>query len=410
MPQETGAPWLYALDSEIDVGYYTPMLTQSRRFFLFALFSAAPLMACGSSSNVVVPDANVVVRPDAVPAGAPDAAMVGTPDAAAVGTPDAAVVGTPDAAVATPDAAPLTGPVAQFEGQLGQANCAYNVRCGFMSDMALCVSTFYLDDETATLIADVGAGTMTFNSTAAAKYIADYATLPCEDSNSTANFASQADFAATFTSTQATGAHCNFGQECGSGYCASTVQDCAAACCTGSCAAAPAPVADGGDCSAYNVCVSGDHCIEDADQSTFSCRKVGADGAACYGFSDCVDGDQCQVTFTSQGAFSSGKCAKDLASGATCNPLTFDACPNGTYCDSTAKKCTTLVADGGTCDPNQANCVYTDYCNSTTKKCTAPGGASAACVAANDSFDCGGYLVCDSSSLTCTAQTDMTCP
>jgi hypothetical protein len=282
--------------------------------------------------------------------------------------------------------------VDQYSTKLANAICAYQATCGFLSDAASCEASIDIGLETT--LNDVKGGKVKYDGSAAAACIEDYGKLSCDDTKSTAANKLTADCANVFSGTVANAGACFVGSECTSGVC-SGADPTTSPCTAGTCMAAPAAVADGGDCSAPgSTCQGSDICTYDYGTQGYECQKTGiASGQGCVGPNQCADGSGCIITASTAGL--SGTCGSLLADGATCDATKFLACPGSDYCDSTTTKCTKLVAPGGTCDPNQFNCVSFSTCDA-TNKCVTPLPAGSTCDPANNSYDCAGLMVCDS--------------
>jgi hypothetical protein len=302
-----------------------------------------------------------------------------------------------------------TGPtVDKYNAALANAVCAYYVACNLVPNNAICTSSIAPTFGDATLIADVASGRVKYDAAKAQACINDQATIDCDGTSTTEAAKTNADCNAVFTGTVASGMACTSSAECSSDFCMKP-STCTASmqCCAGTCAAAPTPAADGADCSATGKCAGTDVCVGSPIDGTTTCRAPAAMGAACVGNAQCPEGSNCQ--FTVSGQTFVGKCGVPKDDGQTCDTNSYNECHSTSYCEGTM--CTPLLAPAATCNPMAnvgiGNCVY--YANCINNVCVQSGEEGATCDPSLMSFDCGGLLLCDSTTMKCVQQVDMVC-
>ena len=147
----------------------------------------------------------------------------------------------------------------------------------------------------------------------------------------------------TFRGTVAQGGACQISQECVSGQCD---RACGNACCVGTCAAGPAKVPLGGDCSAAgSPCVGGSYC------KSGKCTVDLPLGAACAADDVCRRPGQCTI-----GLGGGGTCLAAPDQGAACSPTDRGCLRSDNYCDPVAQVCVKRKAAGSACTDVASEC------------------------------------------------------
>lgn len=299
--------------------------------------------------------------------------------------------------------ADLDAYLTQFANEL----CKLDVACGSMPDMTTCLATIELDStEFVTVRADIASGKVRFDSAAGGACL-DYVRRiyggPCTISaHAAVGTAGDADCAKVVVGSVADGGACFSSSECTSTNCvlADTACSRSRACCAGTCAAKPAPIPIGGDCSAPlpgQGCAAGSVCNAAGSSSGQTCQvRSGAQGAPCTTVLDCAAPLFCAA----DSAAGSRTCQPPAATGAPCNiSESFGACDDlNDYCDGTTARCTRRVAPGASCDPDAQNCVGYASCLGGT--CVALSTERGACDPTNGPT-CLGDLECSATTFTC---------
>lgn len=287
------------------------------------------------------------------------------------------------------------GPISfsQYETLVLAAGCQNSVLCGDFPDVATCLSSqqvlphFY-----DTLGADVADGKVSFDPAQAQACVDEWNSLPCTRTASLKHPDDPCD--SVFTGTVAVGGSCYFDQECVAGSnCQIDYTNCAPAqCCPGSCAAIPAPVGAGGDCTSGGVCTTGTTCTPDASGLTGTCRPTPGLGDSCGPTVACTYPLYCDPT--------SGTCKTPVDTGQACNPqLNGLGCnEEDDLCDATTAVCTRFPAAGSPCAPTSGTCLDDAWCDTTTNTCVAMPAVGQPC---DDSVPCLGGALCDQTSSTC---------
>ena len=249
--------------------------------------------------------------------------------------------------------------------KLQAASCAAQVACDEMPDDATCEATAHTDStEQETLLAEVKAGTVIYNSELASQCIA-FLQNACEFQGAhVVNPCLE-----IFDGTLAVGSPCEEDQQC-KGYkaqaatCVATDETCAQSrettCCPGICTATPPLAASGAACVPGASCVAGYYCAE----TTETCQPiVTTAGAACDGFDGCADPMYCNETETGTEV-----CALAAATGQACDPTAQGPCASSNaYCDATTLLCIAKAAVGAACSATvpcvgEANCDVSGLC------------------------------------------------
>jgi hypothetical protein len=302
------------------------------------------------------------------------------------------------------------GPVSidELVSRLVAAICNFEVACELMPDVATCLAAEPLDvDELATLKAGVAAGRIRYDAAKAGRclewYERYYGTGGCTQSGRAAfiNPATEA-CEGLLVGTIATGGACLMAGECAGGLCQPTDTTCVQQCCPGICAARPAPVPVGGDCTTLQPnqsCATGSVCIGVTSSGARTCLKPSTvEGSACASFFECASPLFCAIDDTT----GSGVCRRAAASGTTCDASAFSfACDDiRDTCAPVTGTCVPRTAVGGTCDPARIDCIGYAQCVGTT--CVALPKPGAACTPGG-SADCLGSLECSAQTSTCVA-------
>lgn len=273
-----------------------------------------------------------------------------------------------------------------FEAAAVDALCASAADCGIVADEASCRETADTGS-LADLLAAVEAGTIVYHGDLAGTCLDEIEQIyeGCSQMHGM-QVESQADDAcnSVFEGTVAGGGDCFVDAECESIYC-EVPEECADACCMGTCAAPVADIPVGGDCS-DGFCVAGTYCTMD----TSICTAQVGEGEACESFDACEPGFAC-VGVTFGGA--PGTCTALADEGDACDPETFLFCDRlDDFCDPASGTCEKRHAVGDPCDPEVEDaCVGFAYCDAGT--CRATPGIGDACDLENGP-DCDGDLEC----------------
>ncbi len=242
------------------------------------------------------------------------------------------------------------------------AICAEQVACSAMPDTATCDAVLAIDTtELETVVADVIAGTVTYDGNAATACLA-YLQGGC----TFAGFHVPSPCDTVFDGTLAIGAACNEDEDCtgyvaGRATCVATTTTCdrTTACCAGSCTATAAKGALGSPCTGP-TCGSGLYCSD----MTSTCTAIATTaGMSCYGFDGCADPMYCDALSGSDGI-----CTNAAASGDVCEPTaTLPCVEDSDYCDVETAMCTPKAAIGHACSATVpcvgfANCDVTGLC------------------------------------------------
>jgi len=97
-------------------------------------------------------------------------------------------------------------------------------------------------------------------------------------------------------------------------------------------------------------------------------------------------------------------CTARASAGAACDPVDYRSCIDGLACDPTTKICGNPPAVGSKCmGSGTSACAAPGYCDTKTMICAAPGGVGAVCVPYSTPSQCNTGLTCDSVAKTCVA-------
>ena len=272
----------------------------------------------------------------------------------------------------------------ELGARLADAECAYEVRCGFFPDQATCVAA--TPSNLAQVTADVRTGKTIYDGAAASDCLALIANLSCQASV-TSDLESQRCLDA-FKGTVAAGGACFSNEECVSERCSLGACDVGTACCAGACAAAFPPIARGAACQIAqpgSACVKGTSCQIDAAGVSATCQPLVALGAPCSNFGDCVAGAECQ-----QDGTGGGTCARFPTTGHACDLNRLPCDDANEACDAATGLCAPRVSVGGACQTTDA-CALFAGCDAATLKCVAKNGVGGACLTQDD---CLGQLSC----------------
>lgn len=277
-----------------------------------------------------------------------------------------------------------------YELELGDARCEYEVRCKAVSNAADCHAYFDpLTIDSPSLPAAVREGIVRYDEDAAQSCVDALASLSC---NVTEQLDALDACDDVYEGTLADGAACGFDLECTSGSCAT--QSCPDACCPGRCRAArPLPDIDEA-CSTF--CVDGAYCGVDS-----LCHASLPKGAACDGSTICAYGLYCAGASTGgsgvcepmpdDGEPCDGPCAEhgSRCLDAVCQPagLAGDACATDEDCSdfyscNSDQRCGSFPGIGMEClgwcsgdaycnarvcvakEPNGTGCINNNNCTS----------------------------------------------
>ena len=252
-----------------------------------------------------------------------------------------------------------SGPIAidDLFPQYLDALCTFEANCAQEPDKATCVADDNIEEaDILTLIADVKAGTITYDADAAGACLAAIRNTSCATFAPRAQIADSSELCilTVFGGTVPEGGACNSLFECDSGgsalsvNCESTMSSCdpATTCCPGTCTAEPPTSGSGAvgtTCTTSEDCLATLYCSE----VTHACKQPGAAaGDAC----DATDGCDNPLICTQDAQTSMGTCGPQIATGGTCDPESNFQCGDSRdYCDSTTLTCTRRVAVGQTC-------------------------------------------------------------
>ena len=273
--------------------------------------------------------------------------------------------------------------IGDFAQAYTDAICGALVACDAAPDTASCAAVVGVQDfALTTLLADVEAGVVKYNGSAARACLDSYADQ-CDVAGPHNPDPSNNPCSQMFTGTVAAGGTCFSFAECaGFADCAQTDAACdpSAACCPGTCGAPrPAPAPIGGACHGSYDCVEDAYC-DHSSGGTGTCVAVATHpGDACSDFYGCANPMMC----TEEGG--PGTCYLAAATGGACDPQTplgpDLACASGRdFCDATSRTCVTRVDVGGTC-PSGTLCKQLASCVNGT--CVLDATVGAACDATN---------------------------
>jgi hypothetical protein len=252
--------------------------------------------------------------------------------------------------------------LSDLAAKIQAANCAGEVACDEMPDDATCMATAHTDStQQETLLAEVKAGTVVYNSDLAAQCIAFLQNVCLFQGTHVVNPCLE-----IFDGTLAIGSACEEDDQC-KGFkaqtaaCAQTDDTCSrdASCCPGICTAAPPLAALGASCADAG-CVAGSYC----GQTTETCEAIVTTlGATCDGFDGCADPMYCNELESGTGV-----CATAAATGQACDPTALGPCESSNaYCDPTSLLCTAKALPGAACSATilcvgEANCDVSGLC------------------------------------------------
>lgn len=255
-------------------------------------------------------------------------------------------------------------PIEALRAELGEATCAFDVRCGTMPNVDTCQRIERSDDDLLQLLADVVYGRVTYDPAAARACVEARRARTCE---SLASETARLDGACRgmFKGSIAPGQPCVTDLECASeGRCDRSTCTDDAACCLGACTEAVVRVPVGGDCSEES-CVDDAYCEGESEGEGGGggspparlCKARLDNGDACRQSDACKDGQRCAVNGDS------GKCYILAKEGESCNPGLDVACLSfDTWCDPAASKCVKLPGAGQPCAKGNA-CLGYAYCD-----------------------------------------------
>jgi hypothetical protein len=260
-------------------------------------------------------------------------------------------------------------PVGDLEARVRDAVCENEVRCGEFPDQSTCASVFFAQQQ---LVADVNAGKIIYNGSAAAACLSTFSSLGCTLSDLTSSPTQSCVDA--IKGTVPDGGACFDAEECVSQRC--NLSACAGAmCCAGTCTAT-VPV--GGACSLSGPgCADGAFCKRGAVGSAGTCTPDIAAGQSCGSLDNCVPGKFCIIVPPAV----VGICTNAPSEGEPCPAGFCDA--RADVCDQTTKTCVRRIAVGGPCASTSA-CVSYANCNTATMKCVARVGGGGACATPAD--------------------------
>lgn len=261
-----------------------------------------------------------------------------------------------------------------YDAATVDALCQQFVRCGLAADQAACVATFQQTQTSATLVADVASGKVTFDGAAARECFDAIANASCEVTSVSYRTRPLACFT-MFQGQVAEGDACTINEQCVSQHCG--VPSCGMACCPGTCVGDTAPVlAKLGESCELSPCDETSYC----DQVDRTCVALRGANGSCQSGEACADGLYC---------LQSGVCGSLPGDGQTCG---VDGCQLADErCDATTHVCTKPGSDGAACATND-DCVGIYSCDAATKKCTIGLPENAACRRVDR---CAGSLRCD---------------
>lgn len=247
---------------------------------------------------------------------------------------------------------------------LQDAQCAFQVECEGMPDIATCRESLLFDDgEIGTIDAAIEGGTVAYDGEAAAacvdrirgqgcRFPGFHIANPCAD---------------MFTGLLQEGEACIASIECeGSGICEETDINCdrSIACCPGTCVGGgivESPI--GGPCEDDDECALQAYCdFPDSPDPGVCTALVATEGAACDELSACVNPMICELDFMTQPFV--GTCETPAATGQSCDPDALIACNDARdFCDA-AGTCVAAVDVGSACSPDIACIGFASCVNS----------------------------------------------
>jgi hypothetical protein len=300
------------------------------------------------------------------------------------------------------------GDLDAFLTQFFNVVCRLEISCGSMPDLATCEASLQRDStEFATMRADIASAKVRYVSAKASAcidyYNRTYGGACTRTALAAVNTTTGGEACGEFlVGSVAEGGACFSAFECVSTNCRPTDTTCSRSrqCCPGTCAAKPAPIAVGADCSSPlpgQACATGAVCISTGSLGSPTCQvPAKVVGAACAMPFECATPLFCALDATG----GMGTCQPPAATGASCNTVvSTGACDDvRDYCDQTSGKCTPRGAVGASCDPAQQNCLFYASCLGAT--CVAMSPERGACDAANGPT-CLGDLECSSQTFTC---------
>ncbi len=268
-------------------------------------------------------------------------------------------------------------PIDQLGPRVEQVLCDYDVRCGSYPDVATCLTA--VTDTTPQLVADVKSGKTLYDATKAGACLDAFASFGCNKSsmNMTPPACDEA-----FKGTVPVDGACADAQQCASSRCDLTMCVGTAACCMGTCIAAPVTVAEGGACGLDATCATGTFCF--ASGGTSTCKRKGGAGTACVSSVSSIECASGLTCVTSPGT-TARACGAFALTGEDCQ-RTDGACDAGSdFCDPTTNKCVPRGAPGADCVANNiTGCLSYARCEPMTLKCVARGALGAPCAQGSD--------------------------
>jgi hypothetical protein len=262
---------------------------------------------------------------------------------------------------------------ADLQAEFETAECEYQARCGFFSDVATCQGAYtgFHFQVDASVLAEIDAKEVVYNGAAARACIDSYANATCDQTDAAGRI-TPATCDQIFSGTVGDGGPCVNGHECVSQNCFIPV--CTVACCAGTCMGGEAPVrAKQGETCTSLPCVEGSYC----DFTSSTCAPLFTAGTACTQSFQCAYGTGC---------IGSPKQCQSL-------PKLGDPCPDqqcrddGLVCNASGV-CARLGLPGDACTTD-ADCSHFYGC-SPSHVCGVrdPGGA---CMSSSDCFEADTY-------------------
>lgn len=304
----------------------------------------------------------------------------------------------------TADPGPSSVPLDELPARLVDADCVELVRCGLYATQDACRA--HIDRGGALYVAAIAAGRITYDGEAMAICLAAREARGCDLTSEELRREPPACDAALIGTIPVGGA-CGFAGECTSDRCAIPPDGCPpAACCAGTCVAAPPEVGIGEPCGAQGSCGADAVC-----GPTLTCVALAAAGASCAQPWDCAYGLDCVASLCGAPARIGDACLPDDRCsdlGATCKGGRCVArAAVGGACDWFSQCQQDLECTGGTCTPMPAlgqpctgGC-QDGYCNAAnTCEAFAPDGGACTvgyqCASRNCAADghCAAALVC----------------
>ena len=290
--------------------------------------------------------------------------------------------------------------LAEAQSHVVNAICKFEVACSQMPDFATCQASLQMQPGyLATLEADIASGKVHYDGIKARSCVEALERLyggACTQSALAASDTMDDDACdQVIVGTAAAGAACFFAEQCASGLCQRTDPTCSQSrqCCIGACAAKPAPIPVGGDCSAPlpdQACEIGAVCL-----SSRCVAQLKVEGAACTATFQCASPLFCDPNT----ATNAGVCRHAAPTGGPCNASVFVPCDDlRDYCDPVSGTCKQRIGVGGTCDAAQTTCVGFAQCEATS--CVPLLKAGQAC-SSTSGPDCLGSLQCATDTNTC---------